>query len=191
MPRKKPRQRKPSVEHNHLTVEVVSYEADVSAGVNYDAYDPHHALLLDECDPVYQFSTHVMIKGIPTAPKSREGNAFELQILSEARPSSNLDLMLKDIHKRNEYEAPEYRPYRGKQIPVYDPPNGVGLIDKVRGKDAWTSWIFVKPGFVSDALRLLALDKQLYLSVHERKEGRSRWVQNVSIQTEAPEAEEG
>lgn len=190
MPRKKSRHKKPSVEHTHLTVKIESYEANIGAGVNHDAYEPRYAWQLDDRDPVYQFSSHLRIKGIVTAPEPREGNAFELQIHGEERTSSNLDLTLKEIQKRNEYDAPEYRTYRGKEIPIYNPPNGLGLTEKVRGEPAWTSWIFVKPSFVSDAFKLLALDKQLYLTIHERKEGRSRWVQNASIQSEDPEAEE-
>jgi hypothetical protein len=54
---------------------------------------------------------------------------------------------------------------------VYDVPDGLGLIEKVRGKREWSGFCWVSPGTVSDMLLLLPHVSPLYISIHERKVG--------------------
>ena len=66
------------------------------------------------------------INGIVTAPKTLVGNSFELRVQSIDQTSNELNWTLDDTHKRNEYGAREYRTYRGKEIPIFNPPSGLG-----------------------------------------------------------------
>jgi hypothetical protein len=47
----------------------------------------------------------------------------------------------------------------------------------------------VAPRFVQDALAILHLARPLYVSLHERKRDRARWVQGLTVQTIDPEIE--
>lgn len=65
--------------------------------------------------------------------------------------------------------------YRGRQIPVYDAPEGMGLIDKLRGEARWTVWLFAKPHFISDVLALLGRARTSMSKYTSAKKARSRW----------------
>lgn len=84
---------------------------------------------------------------------------------------------------------PKYRAYRGKQIPVYAPPKGMGTLEKERGQPRWHGAVWAQPRYVNDLLVLLDHNQQLYLSIHERKIERKRWIQSITVQTSDPAEE--
>lgn len=185
MPRKK-NPKKPEVEHAHLSVRVEHYEASARAGINHYAFSPQDAWDLEDEDPLYEFAMELRIFGIVTYPEHRAGNEFELTVYGEGARTRRLNLKLKDIQARDKNGVPQYRQYRGKQIPVYDPPSGMGMIEKVRGKQQWTAWLHGSSQFAADALALLGHSRELFLGIHERKAARARWIQAVTLQTTDP-----
>ena len=189
MPRKRQRQKKPAEEQTQLAIRVERYDAHVAGAVSYQAYAPQYAWNLDDDDPVYEFTSQVTITGIATYPPGRAGDTYDVTVSGVASPSHDVYSKLKDIHARNEHGSPRYRTYRGIEIPIYVPPKGLGLLDKVRGESRWIAWLFVPPRFVSDLLALLGQQSRLFLSLHEYKNGRSRWVRGVTLQTTDPEEE--
>lgn len=189
MSHKRKRPNKHAEEHSHIVIRLERYEAGVEGGVNHYAYAPQYAWNLDDDDPVYEFTNQIVITGISTYPPERQGDHYELTIRGTEAASHHLKAKLKDIHARDQYGSPKYRGYRGRQIPIYEPPKGLGLIDKVRGEKRWTAWLFVTPRFVNDLLVLLGHQRKLFLSLHERKVDRSRWVQGVTLQSNDPAEE--
>lgn len=189
MPRKQRKAKKPEDEHTHLAVRVDRYDAHVSAGINHNAYQPQYAFDLDEDDPLYRFTTHLEIVGTCTYPEVRAGDEYLVTIYGEDAPSMGMDRTLKSIQARDEHHAPVYRTYRGKRVPVFIVPKGMGLLEKIRGQARWTAWLHAAPRFVSDALVVLAQRRQVYVAIHERREQRSRWVQSLSVQTTDPAEE--
>jgi len=187
--KKKRRPKKPTIEYTYLAVRVEHYEASVSAAINHDAYKPQYAFRLEDDDPLYQFETRLRIQGMATDPAERAGEGYELTVQAEASPSRSVYWTLKDVHVRGEYNSPQYREYRGQRLPVYDPPKGLGVIEKVRGEPRWTGWIFAQPRFVTDLLVLLGQGRPLYLALDERKIERRRWVRSVALQTRDPAEE--
>jgi hypothetical protein len=183
MSHKRKRPKKSDEQHSHIVIRLESYEAGVEARVNHYAYAPQYAWNLDDDDPVYEFTNRIVITGISTYPPERQGDYFEITIRGTGSASQRLNAKLKDIHARDQYGSPKYRGYRGRQIPIYEPPKGLGLIDKVRGERRWTAWLFVTPRFNNDLLVLLGHQRNLFLSLHERKVERSRWVQGMILQT--------
>ncbi|WP_376704206.1 hypothetical protein RQ479_04155 [Mesorhizobium sp. ISC25] len=183
MPRKSKRQKRPEEEHTHLAIKVARCEASVEAAVNYNVYTPESAWNSDDDDPLYRFTTRLTVAGISTYPEERAGDTYEVTIYGDNLGSGDIRATLKDVQERDEYGSPKYRQYRGRQIPIYNPPPGMGLIDKIRGEPRWTVWLRVSPCFTSDALALLSNGRSLYLAIHERKANRARWVQSVSLQT--------
>jgi hypothetical protein len=186
MGRRKTRRNKSEDEYTHLAIRIERYEAEADASINHDVYYPQHAFNLDDRDPVFRFITRIVIFGKATYPDERAGDAYELTVYGDDAPSRYLQAKLEDIQVRDERRVPQYRTYRGTQVPVYKAPNGLGLLQKERGEARWTAWINVLPRLVSDMLTLLGTDRALYVALQERKQGRDRWVRSLSLQTTDP-----
>ena len=173
-------------EYLYLCLRVESYEASVDAGINHVADAPHLAWDLDDRDSVYQFTSLIRVTAKLTYPEERPNDTYELTFYSNDAPSRRLGLTLRDVQNLDKHGAPQYRTYRGKLVPVYSPPKGLGLLDKVRGEPRWTGWIAVTGHFANDLLTLLAHKRQLYIGIQERADGRTRWARSISIQTDDP-----
>lgn len=187
MPRKRSRKVE-NDEHTHLTLRVESYDASATAGINFHVFNPQ--LDPDDRDPLYEFNIHITVRAKSTYPDNRAGDTYELSIYSNDAPSAWITATLKDARAREDkYGSPKYREYRGKRIPVYSPPKGLVHLDKIRGEQRWTLWLPVPSRFASDLLTLLGYNRPLFVAVHEKKEGRSRWIQSVSLQTTDPTEE--
>lgn len=190
MPRRAKHERRPAEEHTHIAIRVDNYQAAVTASINHDVYGPQYALSLDDDDPVYEFTNQVIVTGTATYPNERAGDTYEFTIYGDDAPSRHHDAKLKDVQARDKYGSPQYRTYRGKQIPVYVAPKGLGVLNKIRGEASWRAWLFVAPRFVNDALMLLGQRATtLFIALHERKAERTRWIQRVSLQTTDPAEE--
>lgn len=189
MPRKAKRQGKPEEEHTLIMIRVEGYEAHVDAGINSAVYAPQYAWDLDDDDPLYKFTSRLQITGTSLYPEKRAGETYELIVYGDDARSRQLDTKLKDTQARDKHGSPQYRSYRGREIPVYGAPKGMGLLDKIRGEPRWTAWLHVMPGFMNDALVLLGQKRDLFLTIHECKIERARWVRRVTLQTHDPQEE--
>lgn len=188
MPEKSKSRRRSSEEeeiHTHLAIRVKDYNARVSASINHEIYNERASWTTEE-DPVYSFTTNLAISGISTDPKERAGDIYELTIHGDDAPSRGHEIKLKDIQARDERGSLQYRTYRGKEVPVYDRPGSLGLLNKMRGEARWTGWLFTSTGFVRDMLVLLSHGRDVFLALHERRSGRTRWIQGLSLQTNDP-----
>lgn len=183
---KKGRQKKPDEVYTLLSIRVDGYEVRADASINYHVDQPQYAGEIDDEDPLFQYVTHLTIVGTSTYPVKRANARYEVTINGDDSPSRGVYAKLKDAQVRGEYGAPEYREYRGRSIPVYRPPSGFGLIEKVRAEPTWTAWVNLAPRLVTDMLILLGQQRQLFLGIDERKVGRSRWVRSISLQTTDP-----
>ena len=190
MPRKKRRAApKSAEEHTHLAVIVEHHKVSISSSINHAAYHPEYAYRLDLDDPLYRFTMHLEIAGTCTYPEKRAGDAYAVTLYGEDAPSMGINATLKSAQVVDEHYSPVYKSYRGRDVPVFDPPKGMGFLEKVRGEARWTAWLRAQPRFVSDALMLLGQGRSVYLAIRERKEKRTRWVQGLSIQTTDPAEE--
>jgi hypothetical protein len=176
-------------QYTFVSIRVESYEISFDASVNSALYTPQYTWSLNDEGLLYEFQAHLTIRGTCFSPNERMGDEYELTMYSAIPQVSRLGTTLEDAQKRDAYGSPEYRTYRGKQIPVYDAPKGLGRIEKVRGQPRWTSWLPVQANFTTDLLSLLSHQRPLFLTINERKEERVRWVQRLSIQTTNPEEE--
>jgi hypothetical protein len=71
---------------------------------------------------------------------------------------------------------------------VYRKPPGLGVLEK-RGERAWTGRVNVEARLVSDMLVLLMSGRPLFLAIDERKDGRTRWIDGITLQTTDPAEE--
>jgi hypothetical protein len=129
------------------------------------------------------------VEALCTDPSVRAGDTYDLTIYSEVRSDSAVYWTLKDVQVVDEDRVPRYRTYRGKNIPIYKPPNGIGSLEKERGEARWRGTIWAQPRYLSNLLILLGHHRQLYVAIHERKVERQRWIQSLAVQTSDPEDE--
>ena len=90
---------------------------------------------------------------------------------------------LSDFQVYDENRVPKYYKVRGEERPIFEPPNGVGYIERLRGTKDWTGCCWLPPQTVSDMLVLLTHITPLYVSIHELKLGRHRWIIGLTLQT--------
>lgn len=183
---RKRRSEEPKPVYSQIGVKVDRFEASLEADINVDAKDPRYAIDFDERDPIYKFITRLTITGAITFPADRAGHRIEITVYDDDSPSRRMSATLKDLQERGEYGQPVYRKYRDRTLPVLRKPSGLALLDKVRGESAWTSWANLSPRIVSDMLVLLSSDRQLFVAIYERKVGRARWIDSLSLQTIDP-----
>lgn len=176
--------KKPAEEHTHLAIQVESHEVSTDASININL-TMDRPLFYQDDDLVYEFVITLKIFGKSTYPPNRAGDIYEVTVRGD-ESSRVLALTLRDMQARDDHGVPLYRSYRGEQIPIYNRPPGFASMKRQRGTRIWDIWIRVAPRFVSDMLLLATCDHQLYLSLHERKAGRDRWVEGISLQTTDP-----
>lgn len=169
-----------------LAVRIDGGDVRIEAGVNIDARHPRYALSFHEEDPVYTYVTRVTFRGVVTYPSERAGDRYEMAVSGDEAPSRQVSPTLKQLQERDEFGSPKYRDYRGGNIPVYRKIPGLGLVEKVRGEAAWYGWANVSARLVTDMLVLLNSARTLYLAVEERREGRTRWIDGVGLQSSDP-----
>jgi hypothetical protein len=191
MPPKKKRssRAKPLEEYTRVAMRVNSYKVRAEAALNHNARNAEYAFRDTEDEPLYHFLAHVEIAATCIYPEERVGDGYQLTIYGEDHPDSDVFWKLKDVQVIGEHHAPQYREYRGKRVPVYAPPKGMGMLDKERGRPAWRGTIWAQPRFLSDALILLGQSQPLFLEVLERKIKRHRWIQGITLQSTDPAAE--
>lgn len=134
MSRRKP---KPAQEHTHLAIRVESFNASVSAGINPSLYGDRSRVILRE-DLILESSIGLEVRGVCTYPPPRAGGKFEITIHTET--PARAGLRVKDTHRRDENNVPQYEKKRGNLYPVYDLPPGLGLIELRRSDDVWAGW---------------------------------------------------
>jgi hypothetical protein len=182
--------RKSKPKHTFLAIRVDGYEARAAASINHAVEDPRYAFVeLCDDEPVYQFVTYLTIRGHAIYPEDRAGERFEFTVHGNDAPSEKLHAKLKDVQVRNDYNSPQYRDYRGRRIPVVHPVPALAFIDKNRAEQKRTVWLNVRPRLVTDMLTLLGTGRKTYISVHEVKDQRARWVRRFELQTTDPSKE--
>jgi hypothetical protein len=184
MARNATRKRAESEEHTHLALKVEGYEASVSARVNHLAYEPQYGWHSDGEEPVYELINRVVVSGTAISPEERAGDRCEVTLYGSQ--DRDLDARLKDLAELDEHRSPRFRTYRGREVPVYKTPLGLGLLDKVRVEPAWRTYLFVKPVFVDRWLALLGTTTGLFVELRECKVGRDRWIRSIGLQTTDP-----
>tara|TARA_R110002096_G_scaffold61399_4_gene152604 strand:+ start:5253 stop:5549 length:297 start_codon:yes stop_codon:yes gene_type:complete len=98
-------------------------------------------------------------------------------------------LTLADCHICDDKGSPKYRKVRGKEIPIYDIPKGIGRLERQRGTTNWLGNVWVSPQSVTDMLALLPNVKPLFLTIHEMRAERNHWIVGLTLQTKKPEDE--
>ena len=143
-------------EYSFLAIKITGYNAAISAAVNYEVKDPHQ--YYDDAQ-VYAFDSRLEIEGICTYPDEHRDEEYSITVYGTDRKSKQFELTLADCQARDDKRLLVYRKVRGKQVPVYNIPKDVGMLEHRRAtnstKKGWTGWLWVPPRTVTDMLTLL------------------------------------
>ena len=178
------KRKKKADDYEFITVQVDAYDVRTEAGTNVDVRvnSPYH---ISDDTPIYDFYTVLDLTGIITYPEDRANADFNLTIYGGDK-KRHTDLTLKDTIQVDKNGQTVMKKKKGAYYPVYNIPPGIATIEKVRGENRWHTWIFAAPDYTRDSLILLSSGKQTYISIHERKIERRRWIQSLSLQTTDP-----
>ena len=177
---------KPVDQYAFMTINVDKFSAAVNMSVNGQARERPQD---NDNVSLYSFSCSAEIQGTCTYPPERVHENYRIDISARSPGELKFDAKLTNVHVRDEDGSLKYRKLRGRSLPVYDIPEGLGLLDKERGTRNWNGWLWVPEHTLTQMLILLTNVKPLYLEIHERKIERTRWINGVSLQMTDPNEE--
>jgi len=169
-----------------LALRLQQYSAHVDASINSELHMPAFRY---EGTKIYSFDSRLELGATAYWPEDRAGEEFAFTIYGLSPHDERLQQTLRDCQERDEKGGLRFRKVRGELRPVYDAPEGIGILDKVRGTLNWTGAAWVSPSTVSDMLALLPAIDPLYVFLHEVKIGRNRWIKGITLQTSDPAEE--
>lgn len=155
--------------NTHLAININKYDFSIGASINYEVRDPRRCR--DDAR-IYKFETRLGIEGMCTYPVSRKGEMYQIDLNGSLLHDGDLTLRLVDCIKRDEHGEIIERKIRGKLLPIYEPPDCIGLMERQRGEKRWTGWAWVSPQTVTDMLTVLPNHQPIYLELHEIQIGR-------------------
>ncbi len=181
------RKRTTTTEHySSLAISVDGFSADIDASINYEARSTRRH---DSKVRIFQFSSGLDLEGVCTYPEDRANERYHVAVNGQQPGAGSLDDTLAKYHIRDESGTLKYRKVRGKQLPVYKIPSGLGLLEKKRGTKTWIGWIWVPEQTVTQMLILATTVRPLYMHIHERNIDRKRWINGFTLQTTDPAEE--
>ena len=183
-----PRRKKHDVIHNRISAKIEHWDAAVEIAVNRDAANRWQRTSPD--DRVYQPESRLELRGVITTAGKRRGHPIEITVYGAKEDHDVSQLKLRDIHVRDKDGVPLYKAHRGVSLPVYDLEHAsLGFIDKVRGENAWTAFLWADQDLLARMTDLLRSGRDVYAAVHEVRAARTRRIVSFSLQTTDPEDE--
>ena len=168
---------------SHIVVCVQSFQVRSDVGLNYELID------LDRCHnetPIYHFSTELEVIGECLEPRDRKGHEFKITVVGQEGDHWFIQRKLGDYQRYDKDGREVFKKRRGIERPVYDLPEGVCVLNKVRGEPRWDTYLWAPASFVTHWLTLLTTTSPLYLALHEIKKNRQRWINSLSLDTAEP-----
>lgn len=183
---KRVKERGALIEHTFLHVSLTDFDVSIDAAVNHNLRDERPRPGTED-EYAFEFATRLELTGHCTYPDKRAGDLYKVIIWTQKERKGDIPLTLKDFQRIGEDHSPEYKSIRGVSVPVYDPPNGMSVTTKRHGEPIWDVWMQYPPGTITDMLILLSHTTPLYLTLHETKKEKKRWIQSLTLQTTIPE----
>jgi hypothetical protein len=120
---------KPVDQYAFLTINVDTFTSAVNMSVNGQARDRRQN---NDNVSLYSFGCDVEIQGTCTYPPERVHENYRIGISTKPQSQLDFDAKLKDTRVRDEDGSFKYRKVRNRSLPVYDIPEGLGLLDTRR-----------------------------------------------------------
>lgn len=181
MPKKVRSQRQDTFDFLYLWL--TGFDVQVELGVNHRLR--MNPLWSDLNTRVMEARSELEVRGKCFYPEERKGEQFVFTLISDPGSPGFTDTV-EDIQQRDAHGAPQYRTYRGYPVPVFKCPKGVARLRRVHRADAWSAWMQVPEGYISDCLSVLSTRVVRYIYIHEHIIEKERWLNSFSIQSSDP-----
>jgi hypothetical protein len=135
---------------------------------------------------VYEFDSALEITGLCTYPEERLWESFFITVYGNQQDEGDLDARLREFHIEDKNGSPKYRKSGDRYLPLYKLPSGVGFLQKERGRNSWDGCAWVPNQTVSMMLSVLDRNGPVFAELHERRVGRNRWINGLTLQTTDP-----
>lgn len=180
------RKRANELENNFLAINIIGFDASIDASVNFEVRDSRH---YQDDAKIFRFDSQIEINGICTHPENRANEHYAITVYGTEQDAHGLSLTLSDCHEHDEEGIPIWRKIRGKQVPSYKIPKGIGFMERQRETKIWAGWLWVPPHTISNMLAILPHIRPLFLYIHEQREGRRHRMIGVTLKTSDPVSE--
>jgi len=169
--------------YDFLSMWLTGYDFQVETGVNTNLRSNPLRIGLD--DRIFISRTWLEIRGKCFDPEERAGEKFVIMLSGDMKPEGFSEAV-RDIQKRGEYGAPQYRLYRGTHVPIFECPHGITPLWRNRKAGPWHGYLKAPERFVGDCLAVLTSKAARYMFIHERIIDRTHWINGFSIQSNNP-----
>lgn len=177
------RSSKSQEEFRSLFVEVERFDSAVMAHVNTEVWQPRSHT---PETPIFDFGSEASITGHIYYPPEVEGWRYDLHVYGDSLRDQASEV-LGDTPLRNTDGEPRLVRRGGLKVPAFDSNHSLGFVNKIRGEEGYAATVWVPRSVAADMLGELRSDRPSFLSIHERKVDRSRFVVGVTISSSRPE----
>jgi hypothetical protein len=174
---------KKKIEYSFLSLLVTDFNIRSSVCVNPEARDNRYSAPETK---IYEQNSTIDIQCSNIDPDEPLKDTYHFSLLGFPASHMNPDLALANYHVEDNRGFKKYRKLNDREVPVYDIPKGMNVIDKKRGERHWSSALWLTPAIVSDIIVLLLSGKDIYVACHVRCEDRVAWLNGFNLQTENP-----
>ena len=173
-------------EYSFTAIQITNYDIYIDSSINYEVRDKRHHF--DDAK-IYDFSSYIKFHGSCMDSQGINDRKYEIIAYgSEAQPG-DFDLKLSDCHLQDEKGFRQFRKYRGREVPIYNIPNGIGMLTRLKGSQITFGSAWVSPETITNMLAVLPHVSPIYLSIHERLIEGQRWIIGLTLQTSDPDEE--
>ena len=181
MPTRKSKKIKP--EYIFSSFKVKKHSSHINMSVNHDIYDKRYAY---EKTKIFSFHNHFELSGKYSYPDERLNQSITITIYTKDIDDFELNSVLDDYHVKDKDGFRKYKKRNGKETPIYEHPESIGFMERIRIRKSWQGCVWLHPQVGSDMLALIASGKTIYLSADEIKLGKKHLIRGVTLQTTNP-----
>lgn len=170
-----------------LFLEVEQRTVRVEAGLGWDVQNLRRR---HDTTRIYQFDGALTLAGSVSWPNGRAGESYKITVYGCQQGTHHLDITLARFASQDEHGNARHRTVRGRSVPDYDPPLGIGVLEKCRGQTYRAGAVWVPDTLLTQMLMLVLDRRPLYMQISELRAERRRWITKLTLRTDRPEWDE-
>jgi len=181
--------RKPKDEWNTFGLRVFDYNVTLEWGFNSTIHDKRFR---SDDSPVYAANQYLHLDCVVIWPEEQEGDIYHITLSEPLKdwffgPPTDFNVKLGQFAVEDKDGNRKYGKYKGQEIPIYNPPFEIGMINKSSGE--YQAWARVEANFLAQMIKLVLSQNTLYVRIGEwikpkppgAGRGRNRWINGISI----------
>jgi hypothetical protein len=179
--------RKKLEEWNSFGLRALDYNINFEWGFNSTIFDKRFR---SDDSPVYESHQYLNLSCVVLWPEEQSGDVYYLRLSEPLKdwffgPPTDFGVKLGEFPARAKKGNRKYRKFKGEDIPLYDPPYQIGMIEKNRGQ--FYASASVETEILSRMINLALSGKTIYVHLREilkpkpSGRGKNRWITGVSL----------